>query len=142
MGLDGISINQLRVTPERTSAELNNVAAINLSENRVVDELSIGQRVDPDKEHEKDTPSDKNKKNSKNDNKNDEENEYIIEEPITKYDLSDTNKFNIKLDSETNKIIITEKSTGLIIQTIDADELLKFVEYSPNSCGSIINKKL
>ena len=56
MGLDGISINQLRVTPELNSAELNSSVAINSNEVKVVDGLSSGQRVDPDKEKERENP--------------------------------------------------------------------------------------
>ena len=45
MGLDGISINQLRVTPENNSAELNNPARFSLeASHKVVDGLSQGQK--------------------------------------------------------------------------------------------------
>ena len=56
MGLDGISINQLRVTPENNSAESNRIARFEINnEHKVVDSLSQGQKVDPDKEQEKES---------------------------------------------------------------------------------------
>ena len=139
MGLDGISINQLRITPELNSAELNSQIAINTNGNRIVDGLSNGQRVNPDKEQEHGNSDSKSNKKDRNE---EEENEETTSEEVTKYDLSDANKFNVKLNSETNSIILPDKISGNTVQTIDADELLKFIQYSPNSYGSIINKKL
>ncbi len=138
MGLDGISINQLRITPELNSSELNSTVALP-GEVRTVDGLSNGQRVNPDKENE-----DNENFNQADDEENEEENkeENETDEPVTKFDLSDTNKFVIKLDEKTDRITISEKASGNIVQTIDAEELLKFVQYAPNSYGSIINKKL
>ena len=135
MGLDGISINQLRVTPELNSAELNSTFNVNQNDAKIVDGLSNGQKVDPDKESEHD--------NSRFDfSKNDKQEEEQEAEEITKYDLSDTKKYSLKLDSSLNKILIIDKSTGDIIQSIDADTLSKLVNYAPNSCGSIVSKKL
>ena len=52
MGLDGISINQLRITPENSASETSrNAKLLNQTEHKVVDGLSTGQRVDPDKEN-------------------------------------------------------------------------------------------
>ncbi|MBR2069204.1 MAG: hypothetical protein IJ877_05515 [Candidatus Gastranaerophilales bacterium] len=136
MGLDGISINQLRVTPEFNSAELNATASINQNDTKIVDGLSNGQRVDPDKESEKD-----NSNQEFQSNEDEEETEPEEEEPVTKYDLSDSSKFVVKLDEDSNRILILEKSSKHIIQSIDADQLSKIVMYSPNSCGSIVNKK-
>ncbi len=135
MGLDGISINQLRVTPELNSAELNSTFNVNQNDAKIVDGLSNGQKVDPDKESEHD--------NSQfNFNENDEHEDQEEVEEITKYDLSDTKKYSLKLDSSLNKILIIDKSTNNIIQSIDADILSKLVCYAPNSCGSIVSKKL
>ena len=134
MGLDGISINQLRVTPELNSAELNSAQNINSQESKVVDGLSEGQRVDNEKEKEHDSQGYEF-------NQEENEEEETEQEAVTKYDLSDANKFSVKLDEDTNKILIYEKSTKNLVQAIDADELTKLVSFAPNSCGSIVNKK-
>ncbi len=139
MGLDGISINQLRLSPDYNSAELNSVNNLASNEVKVVDGLSQGQRVDPDKESEHDNSQ---PELSKNDSDENQEEEEILDEPVTTYDLSDTKKYMLKLDEESNKILIIDKNSAQIIQSIDADALAKFVIYSPNSCGSIISKKL
>lgn len=136
MGLDGISINQLRVTPENSSSELNNIARFNLNnEHKVVDSLSSGQKVDPDRENEQEDPQ-LSKQYT-------EEHEDIQEEEIEviKYDLSDSNRYALKLNEETNTIMIIEKATSKIIQEIVADELSQYVGFLSNSQGSMINRK-
>ncbi len=135
MGLDGISINQLRATPEMNSAELNSAAPLSDSNIKAVDGLSQGQRVDPDKENSEGSAYEDF---SSSDSENEEEE---TEEIVTKYDLSDANKYIIKLDDETNHILIVEKSSGDVIQVVSADMLSHLVSNSSNSCGVIINKK-
>ena len=140
MGLDGISINQLRITPENNSAELNNPVRFNVdSEHKIVDGLSNSQKIDPDKEKDHDDPelarhydSDDEDLNGKSD-ANDEE--------IVKYNLSDSGNYVLKLDENSNNILIIEKSTSVVVQKIDADELSKYVGFLSNSQGSIVNRK-
>ena len=137
MGLDGISVNQLRVTPENNSSELNNQARFSLNnDSRIVDGLSEGQRVDPDKQQEKDRRS-LNKKFTSSE----ETEEDTQDEPVEKYDLSHSDKYVLKLDEEENNILIIEKATKKIVQTIDAEELSQFVNNMAGPVGSIINRK-
>ena len=136
MGLDGISVNQLRITPENNSAELNNVARFSLNtEHKIVDGLSQGQKIDPDQQNERDDTELAQHFESS------EENEEIIEEEIIKYDLSDNNKYILKLDEQSNNILIIEKSSQLVVQKIDANELSNYVGYLSNSQGSLVNRK-
>ena len=137
MGLDGISINQLRVTQELNSPESNIALAANANDVKSVDGLSSGQRVDPDNHNKH--GSDNN--NEFGERRNDDEDTELNAEEIIKYDLSDSNKYLIKLSDDSGEILIIEKASGSIIQAIDADQLSKLVSYSTNSCGSIINKK-
>ncbi|MBR5304066.1 MAG: hypothetical protein IKU37_04495 [Candidatus Gastranaerophilales bacterium] len=137
MGLDGISINQLRVTPENNSSELNNIARFNLgNELKIVDGLSNGQKVDPDRDKEKDGED----QQLADQYFDDEEQEEVIEDVIT-YDLSDSNKYMLKLDENSNTILIMEKSTLRIVQEISAEELSSYVGFLSNSQGSMINRK-
>ena len=138
MGLDGISVNQLRINQELSSAEVNSIMASNSDEIKIVDGLSSGQRVDPDKEHEHENNEEQFSKAKSGDNEDDTQN---IEEDVTKYDLSDSNKYIVKLDEEKNQILIMEKTTKHVIQAVNADELSRLVSHSINSCGSIVNKK-
>ena len=138
MGLDGISINQLRVTPENNSSELNNVARFNLNnEHKVVDGLSDSQKVDPDKEKDHEDPE---LSQQFVDLDNEDEDSESVEEVI-KYDLSESNKYILKLDEQTNNILIVEKATSNIVQKINADELSSYVGFLSNSQGSIVNRK-
>ena len=138
MGLDGISINQLRITPENNSAELNNVTHFNLNaEHKVVDGLSQGQKVDPDKEREKEEEAEL----ANNYAQDDEEDEEEIQEDIIKYDLAENNKYSLKLNEESNTILIIEKATSRVVESINADELSHYVGYLSNSQGSIVNRK-
>ena len=141
MGLDGISLNQLRVTPENNSSELNNQAKFSLNnDTRVVDGLSEGQKVDPDKEREKDNRSLQEGFSSSEGNEEEaKDDEYI--EPVEKYDLSQSDKYLLKLDEIDNNILIIEKATKRVIQKIDANELSQFVNYMSGPTGSIINRK-
>ena len=136
MGLDGISINQLRVTPEHNSSELNNVTRFNLGNNhKVVDSLSNGQKIDPDKENNQDNPELAEQYTGE------EEREDETLEEIIKYDLSENNKYMLKLDENSNTILIVEKATSKVVQKINADELSSYVGFLSNSQGSIINRK-
>ena len=142
MGLDGISINQLRVTPESNSSELNNQARFSLNnDTRIVDGLSEGQRVDPDKERERNNQTLKKHYTSLGEEAEEENEETIIDETVEKYDLSQADKYILKLDETEDNILIIEKATKKIIQKIDAKELSKFVNYLSGPTGSIINRK-
>ena len=137
MGLDGISINQLRMQPENNSAELNNVAKFNLGmEHKVVDGLSNGQKVDPDKENEHEDAQ-----LEEQFVKSDDADEQEAIEEVIKYDLSESNKYYLSLDDSSNKIMIIEKNTNKVVQEIDADSLSNYVGFLSNSQGSIVNRK-
>ncbi len=137
MGLDGISINQLRVTPEHNSAELNNAARFSLeATHKVVDGLSQGQKVDPDKENEHEDPE-----LLEQFVESEEEETQEIQEEIIKYDLSESSKYCLNMNEENNKILIIEKATKRIVQEIGADDLSKYVGFLSNSQGSIVNRK-
>ena len=140
MGLDGISVNQLRVTPEHNSSELNKVPKFSLDVSRAVDGLSEGQKIDPDKEREKEK-RELNKQYNSSDEPLDEENEALIDAPVIKYDLSQSEKYTLKVDDATNEIIIIDKATTEIVQRVSADDLSHFVNYLSNSQGSIVNRK-
>ena len=140
MGLDGISINQLRITPENNSAELNNPVRFNVSsEHKIVDGLSNSQKVDPDKEKDHDDPELARHYDSDDEDLNKESD--ANDEEIVKYNLSDSGNYILKLDENSNNILIIEKSTSVVVQKIDADELSKYVGFLSNSQGSIVNRK-
>ncbi|MBQ7287331.1 MAG: hypothetical protein IJW73_06185 [Candidatus Gastranaerophilales bacterium] len=136
MGLDGISINQLR-TPENSSAEISRIARSSVNnEHKTVDGLSQGQKVDPDQGREKDQQL---KQGLASNNQDEEEDE--IQEEVIKYDLSDNNKYFLKLDENSNNILIVDKATKNVVTQIDADELSQYVSFLSNSQGSIVNRK-
>lgn len=142
MGLDGVSINQLSIIPNRNSAELSvNSFSLN-NEIKTVDGLSDSQMVDPDKENEKQKYNLKKSFSRNNDNEiNEEADEELEFEPTVKYDLSRTEKFVLRVNDETNEILIVEKATSNIIQRINADELSRFINFLPDSKGAIVNRK-
>ncbi len=141
MGLDGISVNQLRVTPEHNSSELNKVPKFSLDLSRQVDGLSQGQKVDPDKEREKEKRELNKQYNSSDDLQDDLEDENIEDVPVIKYDLSQSEKYSLKVNDDTNEILIIDKSSKTVVQTINAEELSHFVSFLSNSQGSIVNRK-
>lgn len=140
MGLDGVSINQLSIVPNRSSNDLNSVSFALNGEVKAVDGLSSGQKVDPDKENEKQKHQlKKNFASSESEEENTEENEH--NEHVIRYDLSKTEKYALKVDDETNEILIIEKSTNDIVQRINADELSRFISFLPGTKGAIVNRK-
>ena len=139
MGLDGISINQLRVSVENNSAELNNLNRINVkNDHKVIDGLNEGQKIDPDKEKDKDNQAFDFENDEDSENVESNEEEFV---PVIKYDLSDSQKYSLKLDENTNNILIIENSSNQIVQKISADRLSNYVEFLHNSQGSMINRK-
>ncbi len=136
MGLDGISINQLRVTQENNSAEMNRINKTSANEHKVVDSLSDSQKIDPDKEKEHQNPEFESSSEEKEENQE----ETVLVETI-KYDLSDSGKYLLKLNEESNNILIIEKASKNIVQSINADEMSSFVGCMLNSQGSMVNRK-
>ena len=140
MGLDGISVNQLRITPEHNSSELNKVPKFSLDNSRPVDGLSQGQKIDPDKERDKEK-RELNKQYNTSDESESSEEETQDNDEVVKYDLSQSEKYILKVDDATNEILIIEKSTKNIIQKISADELSGFINFLSYPQGSIVNRK-
>lgn len=139
MGLDGISINQLRVTQEHNSSELNSLNRVNPNQtHKVIDGLNEGQKIDPDREREKDNQNffDDFDTDEQNDDNKDEQPEVII-----KYDLSESSKYQLKLDELTNTVQIVEISTNNVVQRISAEQLSDYVGFLSNSQGSLVNRK-
>ena len=139
MGLDGISVNQLRSISENNSAELNTKINSNSNnEPKAINGLAEGQKVDPDKEKNKDRTNQNNSNEDTDDNTDIQDSD--TEETI-KYDLSKSDKYSLEIDETTDEINIVEKSSKKIVQKISAEELSNMAVYLINSQGSIINKR-
>ncbi len=141
MGLDGISINQLRVTQENSPSEINrNIKTQNENNPKIIDGLSQGQRVDPNKDREHNSNDEFNfEQNEQQENKEDDETNESTQ--VIKYDLSQSNKYELKIDDNSNTILIIEKATQKTVEKIDAQELSNYVHFLSNSQGSIVNRK-
>lgn len=140
MGLDGISVNQIRIAQESNSAELNNKARFAPDKDtKAIDGLAQGQVVDPDKEREHDKNAFKNKDEKEDEEHREDDNTETF--PIQKYDLSQTDKYTIKTDEKSDEISIIENKTGNVIQVLDSKVLSRFVNYLADAKGSIINRK-
>lgn len=134
MGLDGISISQLRNAFEQSPKEYGAaVLMANNSDNKAIAALSNGQRVDPDKQSEKQEHAHEDSDGEKKEDKN-------IEEEVIKYDLSDSEKYLLEVDDE-NNVLIIEKKTRNVIQKINSQELSRYVSFLSNSNGSIVNRR-
>ena len=131
MGLDGISVNQLNFQQQNI---VNNSSSQNeKTDVKPLDALSDGQKVDPDKY---------NKQNfNQNSDSKENQDEKIEQEPVIKYDLSDTKKYTLKLDENNNSILIMEKDTNNVVQVINVEELSKMVNFLSSPTGAIVNKK-
>ena len=136
MGLDGISINQIRSIQDKNSNELNSIVFNPKTENtRSVSGLDKGRMVDPDRENNE------NQEEFEFDFNEQEENQPEDDNSAIKYDLSRTDKYSLILDENTNEIVIKEKESGEVIQKIDAQNLSRFVNFLSNTQGAIVNRK-
>lgn len=136
MGLDGISINQIRSIQDKNSNELNSIVFNPKTENtRSVSGLDKGRMVDPDRENNE------NQEEFEFDFNEQEENQPEDDNSAIKYDLSRTDKYSLILDENTNEIVIKEKDSGEVIQKIDAQNLSRFVNFLSNTQGAIVNRK-
>ena len=136
MGLDGISINQIRSIQDKNSNELNSIVFNHKTENtRSVSGLDKGRMVDPDRENNE------NQEEFEFDFNEQEENQPEDDNSAIKYDLSRTDKYSLILDENTNEIVIKEKDSGEVIQKIDAQNLSRFVNFLSNTQGAIVNRK-
>jgi len=138
MGLDGISINQLRNTQELTKNETTSITRTD-SESKQVLAMNKGAKVDPDNENKNDPYSTQDNQDE-TENKQEIDDNYL-EEEVFKYDLSKSGKYMLSTD-ENDNILIIEKASNITVQKISADKLSKLVGFLSNSQGSIINRKL
>ena len=98
MGLDGISVNQIRITSENNSSETNKIK----ENSKVIDGLSKGKKIDPDekKENQNKKLNKENKKTQDEEEKEEQEENINFENLITnKHDLSDTKKYSLNFFS-------------------------------------------
>lgn len=130
MGLDGISVNQLRL-----NTEVNSINPINVVQNRKIDGLSQGKKVDPDADNHQNQEMEED-----DENQNTEDKQSDIEE-ILKYDLSDSEKYMLKVDSLTNNILIVKKDTNEVLQVFSADILQHLMGNLMQGNGVLVNRK-
>ena len=89
MGLDGISISQLRNPLENTIREYNStVSSSSSSDSRAVGAMSSSGRIDPDKDREKEESGFEFQQREKKEE---------VQEETVKYDLSDSEKYFLNI---------------------------------------------
>ena len=133
MGLDGISINQLRL-----NTDTNSINPVNIVQNRRIDGLSHGKKVDPDKENHQNQEQDENK--DELNEENEQQKESNLDE-ILKYDLSDSEKYILKVDNVSNNILIVKKDTNEVLQVFSADILQHLMGYLMQGNGVLVNRR-
>lgn len=141
MGLDGISVNQLRITQENTSREntLNSQMLAEIgSGSRSVNSLDKKGAIDTDdKENTSFFGGDSSTSGDEEDNKETQESvEY------EKIDLSNKEMYEIKVDEATNSLTIYNKKENKTVQEITPYELSTLVDNLKNPGGILINKRI
>ncbi|HIQ88263.1 TPA: hypothetical protein IAA68_00380 [Candidatus Galligastranaerophilus faecipullorum] len=141
MGLDGISVNQLRITQENTSREntLNSQMLAEIgSGSRSVNSLDKKGAIDTDdKENTSFFGGDSSTSEDEEDNKETQESvEY------EKIDLSNKEMYEIKVDETTNSLTIYNKKENKTVQEITPYELSTLVDNLKNPGGILINKRI
>ena len=140
MGLDGISVNSLRITPENTSKEnaINADATAKNQGSRSVNSLDKKGAIDTD---DKENTSFFGGESSNGESE--EENE-IIEDiiPVEKIDLTNKEDYEIRVEGTNNIISIYNKKSESVVQQITPTELSELVDSLKNPGGIIINKRI
>ncbi len=141
MGLDGISVNQLRITPDNTSKEnaINADFKARMGEgSRSVNSLDKKSAIDTD---DKENTSFFGGESSSNDEEeNLEEETQDIE--YEKIDLTNKDLYEIKPDEITNSLVIYNKQQGVIVQEISPNQLSTLVDSLKNPSGILVNKRI
>ena len=141
MGLDGISVNQLRITPDNTSKEnaINADFKARMGEgSRSVNSLDKKSAIDTD---DKENTSFFGGESSSNDEEeNLEEETQNIE--YEKIDLTNKDIYEIKPDENTNSLVIYNKQQGVVVQEITPNKLSVFVDNLKNPAGILVNKRI
>ena len=141
MGLDGISVNQLRITPDNTSKEnaINADFKARMGESsRSVNSLDKKNAIDTD---DKENTSFFGGESSSNDEEeNLEEETQNIE--YEKIDLTNKDIYEIKPDENTNSLVIYNKQQGVVVQEITPNQLSILVDSLKNPSGILVNKRI
>lgn len=141
MGLDGISVNQLRITPDNTSKEnaINADFKARMGEgSRSVNSLDKKSAIDTD---DKENTSFFGGESSSNDEEeNFEEETQNIE--YEKIDLTNKDIYEIKPDENTNSLVIYNKQQGVVVQEITPNQLSILVDSLKNPSGILVNKRI
>ncbi len=143
MGLDGISVNQLRITPENTSREnaINSDFLVNRnSDSKSVNSLDKKSAIDTDdKENTSFFGGDSSGATEENEEETDDNNPSV---EIEKIDLSNKELYEIKVDEDTNSLTIYNKKEQKPVGEITPVELSSLVDNLKNPGGILVNKRI
>ena len=141
MGLDGISVNQIRITQENTSKEnaiLADMTAKGGGSSRSINSLDKKGAVDTD---DKENTSFFAKSDS-SEEEQEEANEFGEVVEYEKFDLSNKDDFEIKIEDETNSVVIYNKKNEKIVQKITPQGLSELIGALEHPSGAMVNKKV
>lgn len=142
MGLDGISVNQLRITPDNTSKEnaINADFRAKMGEgSRSVNSLDKKSAIDTD---DKENTSFFGGESSSSDEEKNQEDEMEDIVEYEKIDLTNKDLYEIKPDEITNSLVIYNKQQGVIVQEISPNQLSTLVDSLKNPSGILVNKRI
>ena len=142
MGLDGISVNQLRITPDNTSKEnaINADFRAKMGEgSRSVNSLDKKSAIDTD---DKENTSFFGGESSSSDEEKNQEDEMEDIVEYEKIDLTNKDLYEIKPDEITNSLVIYNKQQGVIVQVISPNQLSTLVDSLKNPSGILVNKRI
>lgn len=142
MGLDGISVNQLRMTPENTSKE-NAINADMLANKgmglRSVNSLDKKGAIDTDDKENTSFFGGDSSSNEENEEENPDGQDSLDFEKI---DLLNKELYEIKVDENSNSLTIYNKQSDMIVQEISPLELSTLVDNLKNPGGILVNKRI
>ncbi len=141
MGLDGISVNQLRINQENTSREnaINaDLRAKKSAGDRSVNSLDKKSAIDTD---DKENTSFFGGESSEQEDEEQKE-ETEISEEFEKIDLTNKDVYEIKQDEALNSLVIYNKQQGKIVQQITPNALSLLVDNLKNPGGILVNKRI
>lgn len=148
MGLDGLSIGNLGIHKESTSAQMANQAEQLANKGLEFKIKDVGEIVNKKGIQIKDDSSSRgeeffehnfNEDEEDNDDKNNNKNEKIDDKLFEK---QDPKLFSVRLNQQTEMVELINNKERKVVETISATELMGLISKLDSASGILVNRKI
>ncbi|MCQ2788913.1 MAG: hypothetical protein MJ229_00905 [bacterium] len=143
MGLDGFSMGSIGLNPELASAQAIGQTEFEAMKEGKIEVKSINKSADKDgiKEKDKDAHSE-GQKEQENDENNPNQEELEKQEKLLSLEKESLKGYTMRVNTKNNTIELYNENENRVLDTIDADNLVKVMSKLNHAAGAFINKKV